>query len=281
MPLKPCRECGKQVSTEAVSCPDCGVPRPTEHPKPAPPAQTSPPNRLPTYPRRQTARKEPDGGFARFLAAVVTIVVLFIVGAMAMSNRSDAADRERADDERRTRLSAAEIANRASADSLMLAHPQDSLATLEDSTLLRIWRVVSTYSYDTTAVARAWKDEARRLGAIAGQKRRDRELIERRETERLMAESRIQRLKRGADCGAPSEAKLRRHVARSWSDDALRAIACGSVYIGMSADQVVAAWGRPRDINRTTYSFGVHEQWVYNNSSYVYFENGIVTAIQN
>lgn len=26
MPLKPCRECGNQVSTEATKCPHCGVP---------------------------------------------------------------------------------------------------------------------------------------------------------------------------------------------------------------------------------------------------------------
>jgi uncharacterized membrane protein YvbJ len=26
MPLKPCRECGRQVSTEATKCPQCGVP---------------------------------------------------------------------------------------------------------------------------------------------------------------------------------------------------------------------------------------------------------------
>ena len=29
MALKPCRECKKKVSTEAVSCPNCGVPNPT------------------------------------------------------------------------------------------------------------------------------------------------------------------------------------------------------------------------------------------------------------
>lgn len=29
MPLAQCRECGKEVSTEAVLCPHCGVPRPT------------------------------------------------------------------------------------------------------------------------------------------------------------------------------------------------------------------------------------------------------------
>jgi hypothetical protein len=29
MSLKPCRECGREVSTEAVLCPQCGAPRPT------------------------------------------------------------------------------------------------------------------------------------------------------------------------------------------------------------------------------------------------------------
>ena len=28
MALKPCRECGAQVSTEAVSCPHCGIGEP-------------------------------------------------------------------------------------------------------------------------------------------------------------------------------------------------------------------------------------------------------------
>ncbi len=36
MPLTQCRECGAQVSTEARSCPHCGVPSPTE-PSEAPP----------------------------------------------------------------------------------------------------------------------------------------------------------------------------------------------------------------------------------------------------
>ena len=29
MALKPCRECKKKVSTEATTCPKCGVPNPT------------------------------------------------------------------------------------------------------------------------------------------------------------------------------------------------------------------------------------------------------------
>ncbi|WP_432631014.1 hypothetical protein [Brotaphodocola sp.] len=51
--------------------------------------------------------------------------------------------------------------------------------------------------------------------------------------------------------------------------------------IGMSADEVRhTSWGSPETINKTTYSWGIQEQWVYPNNNYVYLENGIVTAIQ-
>lgn len=51
--------------------------------------------------------------------------------------------------------------------------------------------------------------------------------------------------------------------------------------IGMTADEVKKSkWGHPNKINRDTYSWGTSEQWVYNSYGYVYFENGIVTAIQ-
>lgn len=35
MALQPCRECGRMVSTEASTCPQCGVPDPTQSPLPA------------------------------------------------------------------------------------------------------------------------------------------------------------------------------------------------------------------------------------------------------
>lgn len=52
------------------------------------------------------------------------------------------------------------------------------------------------------------------------------------------------------------------------------------VRIGMTDEQCRAAWGRPRDINRSVGSYGVHEQWCYN-GSYLYFEDGILTSFQN
>ena len=66
----------------------------------------------------------------------------------------------------------------------------------------------------------------------------------------------------------------------TWIKEDCELIAKGKVHIGMTKEQAIAAWGNPGDINRTTSSFGVHEQWVYG-SSYLYFEDGILTTVQN
>lgn len=55
----------------------------------------------------------------------------------------------------------------------------------------------------------------------------------------------------------------------------------GKIRTGMTKSMCADAWGSPSDINKTTGSFGVHEQWVYGLGSYVYFENGVITTIQN
>lgn len=50
--------------------------------------------------------------------------------------------------------------------------------------------------------------------------------------------------------------------------------------IGMTAAEVRASnWGEPEKINKTTYAWGVTEQWCYPNNKYIYFDDGIVTAI--
>lgn len=53
------------------------------------------------------------------------------------------------------------------------------------------------------------------------------------------------------------------------------------VILGMTAELCRASWGKPRDINKSTGSWGVHEQWCYSSGNYLYFENGILTSIQN
>ena len=54
------------------------------------------------------------------------------------------------------------------------------------------------------------------------------------------------------------------------------------VHVGMSQEEVLASsWGKPERVNRTTFASGTHEQWVYGSRSYLYFENGKLTAVQN
>lgn len=56
------------------------------------------------------------------------------------------------------------------------------------------------------------------------------------------------------------------------------------VCIGMTKGEVYESWGDPTSVNKTTSSYGVHEQWVYEGKNYknryLYFEDGIVTTIQ-
>jgi hypothetical protein len=68
----------------------------------------------------------------------------------------------------------------------------------------------------------------------------------------------------------------------AWKAEAARLAALPGVRIGMSADAVLtkSSWGKPASVNRTTTAYGTREQWVYG-GNYLYFTNGILTAIQN
>lgn len=51
--------------------------------------------------------------------------------------------------------------------------------------------------------------------------------------------------------------------------------------IGMTAAEVRnSTWGSPDKINTTITANTTYEQWCYSGNRYIYFENGIVTAIQ-
>lgn len=52
--------------------------------------------------------------------------------------------------------------------------------------------------------------------------------------------------------------------------------------IGMSKKEAESSsWGKPQKINKTTTANGVREQWVYDNYDFLYFENGVLVAIQD
>tara|TARA_B110000046_G_C12965282_1_gene386402 strand:- start:432 stop:1400 length:969 start_codon:yes stop_codon:yes gene_type:complete len=53
----------------------------------------------------------------------------------------------------------------------------------------------------------------------------------------------------------------------------------GKVKIGMTKEMCELSWGKPKSINETITSGKKSEQWVYSDN-YLYFDNGIVTAMQ-
>jgi hypothetical protein len=55
----------------------------------------------------------------------------------------------------------------------------------------------------------------------------------------------------------------------------------GYYWIGMTDKMALISLGKPNDINSTVGSWGTHEQWVYDDGLYCYFENGILKSYQN
>lgn len=51
------------------------------------------------------------------------------------------------------------------------------------------------------------------------------------------------------------------------------------IWLGMTSKMAEASIGYPDNINKSTYKFGTHEQWVYKNK-YLYFENNKLTNWQ-
>lgn len=68
-----------------------------------------------------------------------------------------------------------------------------------------------------------------------------------------------------------------------WDAEDCNTIGEGKIRLGMTKAMVRAAWGSPYRVNTTHASYGTHEQWVMHEmgSSYVYFEDGICTSVQN
>jgi hypothetical protein len=68
---------------------------------------------------------------------------------------------------------------------------------------------------------------------------------------------------------------------KGWSTDVIDAIISRKIMIGMTPDMVREAWGDPEHINRTITAEGTREQWVYGLGTYVYFDRGRLSTIQD
>lgn len=70
---------------------------------------------------------------------------------------------------------------------------------------------------------------------------------------------------------------------QDWSNDVCNTIAEKKIRVGMTDAQVRASWGKPYKINSTVNTYGTSEQWVMSDgggSDYVYFDNGVMTSLQ-
>lgn len=70
-------------------------------------------------------------------------------------------------------------------------------------------------------------------------------------------------------------------IKYDWSDSVWAAIEDEKVFIGMTSEQAQLSWDKPYKINTTTTVYGNQEQWVYGSNCYLYFDNGVLSSIQN
>jgi hypothetical protein len=68
--------------------------------------------------------------------------------------------------------------------------------------------------------------------------------------------------------------------AKGWSARATTAVLAHTIFIGMTAEQALASWGKPSTNNKTVTASHVHEQWVYGSGQYLYIDNGVLTSFQ-
>lgn len=70
-------------------------------------------------------------------------------------------------------------------------------------------------------------------------------------------------------------------LTTKYGSDKASKILVGKIWIGMTKEMLIDSRGYPSDINRSVGSYGVHEQWVYEDSVYIYLENGVLTSWQD
>lgn len=70
-------------------------------------------------------------------------------------------------------------------------------------------------------------------------------------------------------------------VAKKYGHNKAEKLVNGIIWVGCTKEMVELSWGKPQDVNTTVTAYSKREQWVYGIGSYVYFEDGKVTVIQN
>lgn len=101
------------------------------------------------------------------------------------------------------------------------------------------------------------------------------------ELERLKDEHRIKENERKSKEEDVEYAKIEKANLKKYGKEVYEELKKGYYWIGMTNEMALISLGSPNDNNRSVGSWGVHEQWVYNNGLYLYFENGKLKSYQN
>lgn len=82
--------------------------------------------------------------------------------------------------------------------------------------------------------------------------------------------------------GYPSIETRQKYIAShpDLDNESKNIILKGSIFIGMTKEQVLASWGKPDTINKTISSNYESEQWIYPHG-YLYFEKDILKTYQD
>ncbi len=78
-----------------------------------------------------------------------------------------------------------------------------------------------------------------------------------------------------------ARAEHQRLIMQKYGEKLGKLICAEKVCLGMTSEMCRSAWGTPISVNSTIVEGIVFEQWVYGWKTYLYFENGILKAIQN
>ena len=93
----------------------------------------------------------------------------------------------------------------------------------------------------------------------------------------------IQKIKRERESAKKTKlsGEEKKKLIEKWGEVVARRVSAGQIWIGMTDQMARESIGSPKSKNKSTYSFGVHEQWIYPNNKYLYFENGVLKSWQD
>ena len=76
-------------------------------------------------------------------------------------------------------------------------------------------------------------------------------------------------------------AELQKKHIKKYGQKTYNRLRKGDYWLGMTKEMAVISLGSPKKVNSNVGSWGNHEQWVYNNNIFLYFEEKILTSYQD